>query len=219
MGCCFLPTTPLRPGETNTVANEKAPASFTNDRALRSWGGSLPALVIKPRSNDGPHWPVNDQSHVSSKKPAELQSLEKAKVVLAARLHSEPLVSSPTVRIFSPGTELRLVERQSGWVELIDPATRMRGWMLESYVSLLGGPGNPQVAMDTPAEPQLSKPTPAKRALRARQDTRPVKSGPQVADAFAEKRELQRGRWARRDERRHRFGLFGRRFATFENIR
>ena len=118
----------------------------------------------------------------------------------------------------SPGTELRLVERQSGWVELIDPATRMRGWMLESYVSLLGGPGNPQVAMDTPAEPQLSKPTPAKRALRARQDTRPVKSGPQVADAFAEKRELQRGRWARRDERRRRVGLFGRRFATFANV-
>jgi hypothetical protein len=223
-GLLLLTDNAISPGETNTVANEKAPAGFANDRALRSWGGTLPALVIKPRSNDGPHWPVNDQSDVFSQKTAEaktpeLKSLEKAKVVLAARLHSEPLVSSPTVRIFSPGTELRLVERQSGWVELIDPATRMRGWMLESYVSLLGGPGNPQVAMDTPAEPQLSKPTPAKRALRARQDTRPVKSGPQVADAFAEKRELQRGRWARRDERRHRFGLFGRRFATFENIR
>jgi hypothetical protein len=171
----------ISPGETNTVANEKAPAGFTNDRALRSWGGTLPALVIKPRSNDGPHWPVNDQSDVSSKKPAELRSVEKAKMVLAARLHSEPLVSSPTVRIFSPGTELRLVERQSGWVELIDSVTRMRGWMLESYVSLLEDPGSRQVAMDLPAEPQVSKPTPAKPASRARQNTRSVKPGQQVA--------------------------------------
>ena len=226
-GLLLLTDKAVSPGETKTAATEKAQANFTNDRTLRSWGRTLPALVIKPPSNDRPHWSVkNDQLDVSWKKSAEaksetaeLESLEKAKVVLAARLHSEPLVSSPTVRFFSPGTELRLVTRQNGWINLIDPVTRMRGWMLESYVSLLEGLGSGQVAMDSPAEAQDSKPTPTKSALRARQDTRSVKPGPQMANEFAGKRELQRGGWARRDERRRRFGLFGRRFATFANAR
>ena len=185
--------------------------------------------MIKPPSDDRPRrsdkWPVkNDQFNVSAQKSAEAkdetaepESLEKAKVVLAARMHSEPLVSSPTVRFFSPGTELQLVKRHNGWVELVDPATGERGWVLESYVTSIDGLGSALVAMGLPAEEQLSKSKPSK-VSRSKQQSRSVKPMPQVTDKLAAKLELRRGHWARRDERRRRFGLFGR-FATFENAR
>lgn len=214
------------PGETETTAAEKAQVNSSADRALRSWGRTLPALVIKPPSDDrlrrSDKWPVmNDQFNVSAQKSAETKDEtaepETAKIALAARMHSEPLVSSPTVRFFSPGTELQLVRRQNGWVELIDPATRMRGWVLESYVTSIYGPGSAQVAMGSPAEEQLSKSKPAKPLSRSKQQSRSVKPMPQATDKFAAKLEQRRGRWARHDERRRRFGLFGRRFATFDN--
>lgn len=227
-GLLLLTDNVIPPEETETAVAEKAQANLSADRSLSSWGRTLPALVIKPPSNDRPRasdqWSVkNDRFNLPANKSAEAKDetaqpdyLEKVKVVLAARMHSEPLVSSPTVRFFSPGTELQLVKRQNGWVELADPATRERGWVLESYVLSIDGLGSAQVAAGS-AEEDLSKPTQPMPVLRAKQQTRSAKPRPQVTDEFAEKSELRRGRWARRDERRRRFGLFGRRFTTSDN--
>ena len=43
-------------------------------------------------------------------------SVEWAKVMLAAKLHEQASVSSPTVRSYSPGTNLQVVRREGSWV-------------------------------------------------------------------------------------------------------
>jgi len=50
-------------------------------------------------------------------------------VVLAATLRSEGSVSSPTVRIYPPGTELQVIGRVDGWYQVSDPLTQERGWI------------------------------------------------------------------------------------------
>ena len=195
------------------------------DRTLRSWGSNLPALVSEQPSNDRPSPAVRDKLFdVSQEKLAEgtvggaLQAqLETAKVVLAARVHSEPSVASPTVRFFSPGTELQVVRRESGWVELFDPATQERGWVFESYVWSTGDLSRTQTAMGLRNEDELSKPSPTNPVVpRSKQRSRSAKPGSQVAAKLVAASELKRGRWARRGDRGRRLGLFGRRFATFD---
>ena len=192
------------------------------DRTLRSWGSNLPALVSEQLSNDRPNPAVGDDLFdVSHEKLAEgtvggapQAQLETAKVVLAARVHSEPSVASPTVRFFSPGTELQVVRRESGWVELFDPATQERGWVLESYVWSTGDLSRTQTVRN---EDELSKPSPTNPVVpRSKQRSRAAKPGSQVVAKLVAASELKRGRWARRGDRERRLGLFGRRFARFD---
>ena len=195
------------------------------DRTLRSWGSNLPALVSEQLSNDRPNPAVGeDLFDLSQEKLAEvtvrgaLQAQpEIAGVVLAARVHSEPSVSYPTVRFFSPGTELQVVRRESGWVELFDPATQERGWVFESYVWSTGDFSRNQTAMGLRNEDELSKPNPTNPVVpRSKQRSRAAKHGSQVAAKLVAASELKRGRWARRGDRERRLGLFGRRFARFD---
>jgi len=193
-------------------------------RALRSWGSNLPGLVIKQTSDGlGTEQTARGEGRfdVSQEKLAQatvgsaLQAQpQTAKVVLAARVHSEPSVSSPTVRFFSPGTELQVVRRESGWVELFDPAAQERGWVFESYVWSAGDFSRTQTA--SLREDELAKPNPTNRVVpTSKQLSGSAKAGSQVATKLVAS-ELKRGRWARRGDRGRRLGLFGRRFATFD---
>ena len=190
-----------------------------DDRTMRSWGHDLPALLTRQPSNDTPSAAVGDDLHDrSQEKLATVRGVQQAQpetagVVVAARVHSEPSVSSPTVRFFAPGTELQVVRREIGWVELFDPATQERGWVFESYVWSTGDFSRVQNA-SLRKEDELAKPT--KQALpRSKQRSRPAITVPQTADKLAMESELRPGRWARRGEPRRRFGLFGRRDASW----
>jgi hypothetical protein len=190
-----------------------------DDRTMRSWGHNLPALLTRQPSNDRPRAAVGDdlldlsQENLATVRGVQQAQLETAGVVLAARVHSEPSVSFPTVRFFAPGTELQVVRRESGWVELFDPATQERGWVFESYVWSKGDFSRAQNA-SLRKEDELAKPT--KQALpRSKQRSRPAITVPQTADEFSMESELRPGRWARRGEPRRRFGLFGRRAASW----
>jgi hypothetical protein len=136
--------------------------------------------------------------------------------MLAARVHSEASVSSPTIRFYRPGTELQVVSRENGWLQLLDPATQERGWIFGNYLSSIDGPSRTQAAMDSPIEDGLSEPIPTKPVLpSSKKRSRSAKPATQVFDDVITKSELRRGRWARRDNRRRGFGLFGR-FAGFD---
>ena len=124
----------LRDSETKD-AFAKAQPSQTADRTLRAWGSNLPALVIQqpqemPRQYSGGSSEGDEQLAASEESPeaklgdAEQEPVEWAEIVLAARAHGEASVSSPTIRFYSPGTQLQIVRRQDGWAEVIDPATR-----------------------------------------------------------------------------------------------
>jgi hypothetical protein len=207
------------------VTDRKAEHSFSShaerheDRTIRSWGRNLPALLTRQPSNDYPRAAVEDDLFdLSQEKLATVRGVEQAQpetagVVLAARVHSEPSVSSPTVRFFAPGTELQVVGRENGWLELFDPATQERGWVIESYVWSTGD-FTPAQKASLRKEDELAKPT--KETLpRSKQRSRPAVTRPQTADELVMESELRPGRWARRGEPRRRFGLFGRRNASW----
>jgi hypothetical protein len=59
-----------------------------------------------------------------------------AEVVLAAGVHSAASVSSPTVRYYRVGTRLKVIDRESGWIKVIDPTTSKQGWIYEKYLML-----------------------------------------------------------------------------------
>ena len=105
------------------------------DRTLRSWGSNLPALVSEQPSNDRPSPAVRDKLFdVSQEKLAEgtvggaLQAqLETAKVVLAARVHSEPSVT-PTSISTAPVPNCRSSdEKAGGWSYLTQPLRSVDG--------------------------------------------------------------------------------------------
>jgi hypothetical protein len=71
-----------------------------------------------------------------------------AEVVLAARVHSAASVASPTVRHYRVGTRLKVIDRRSGWIKVIDLTTSKQGWIFEKYLMLKEGSGKKQVGPD-----------------------------------------------------------------------
>ena len=83
-------------------------------------------------------------------------SVEWAKVMLAAKLHDQASVSSPTVRSYSPGTNLQVVRREGSWVLVSDPITQEQGWVLDEYLASIGGAAT-QTALESTTEPPSTK--------------------------------------------------------------
>ena len=135
-------------------------------------------------------------------KPVELapKPVELAKVILGAQTHSQASVSSPTIRFYRPGTELQIVRREGIWLEVSDPVTQERGWVLTQYLSSIESPTPIQVATESTAQPPIAiSPKSNKRHRSARQRVHSV--GVANADPW-------NPRWARRADRRRGFGLF-----------
>jgi hypothetical protein len=65
-------------------------------------------------------------------------SIETMRVARPAAAHSEPVVSSPTTYRFPPGRELQVLQRQEGWIQVLDPVTKFKGWVLQLYLSSPG---------------------------------------------------------------------------------
>jgi hypothetical protein len=199
------------------------------DRQLRSWGTDLSSLVSSraaslPLRKPGVvlgslETPSRQDSAVvadglpkAAEAPTFLQSdgtsyepIEWAKVMLAARAHSEASVSSPTLRFYQPGAALQVISRENGWVQVTDPTSREGGWILEQYLVPIDHPTVTQTAMVTPTSKALSRPTQAKPMPSAKRRTRARPAVPvPVAVALAQ----SDSRWERRAERRAGRGLF-----------
>jgi hypothetical protein len=165
---------------------------------------SQPSTPLPPQQSDGPSQnsernadqvatPENKATSSESGDPVEL-----AKVVLAAQTHSQASVSSPTVRFYSPGTELQVVRREGIWFEVSDPVTQERGWVLAQYLASIESPTPTQVATESITEPLTVKPTSPKSNKRHRSAGK-IRTLDRVATA---------DRWNRRADRRRGFGLF-----------
>ncbi|MGH9340323.1 MAG: SH3 domain-containing protein [Acidobacteriota bacterium] len=125
--------------------------------------------------------------------------------MLAARVHSEASVSSPTIRFYRPSTELQVVSRENGWLQLLDPVTQERGWVFEKYLVSIDGPSPIQAAMQSTTEPPPAKVAPPKSQKPSRSSKPTVRAG----DVEVAKSDRRRGRWARSDDRRRGLGLIG----------
>jgi len=207
----------------NPTSVQVRPA-HSEPRQLRSWGTTLSDLPLgqKPRlaSYQNPASLPPQKTDAADFRPAasasasddpEFKSVEWTKVAIAAKVHSKASVSSATVRVYRPGTELQVVSRDGGWVGVSDPVTQERGWVFEKYLASSDGPTPMQTATRSTSESDLSEPTltkPALPSLKKRAPARPllVSQATPVSDAVAAS-DAQGGRWARSGDRR-RGGFF-----------
>jgi len=171
----------LTDGKTENTYSGQTQPDRPDTKRLSSWDGYLPnpsvsqnpqlamsqPAPLSPQQRDAERRPDTGPQFVASEnKPttsesdsSEPESVGWAKVVLAAQLHSEASVTSPTVRFYGPGTELQVVRREGAWFQVSDPVTKERGWVLDEYLSSIGGPTPVQVARETPTEqPTVIKP-------------------------------------------------------------
>ncbi len=161
------------------VATAQSVAVPQADRKLRSWGPTLKSLGREPEArpatqpSDRPS-PLRQEAayrpaeaaQVSERAPAGAPAIDSVqapvawvKLTFAARVHSAASVSSPVVKFYRAGTELQVVGREYGWLELLDPVTQERGFVFEKYLVAIDGPSPTQSALESTAEP-----TPAKLA-------------------------------------------------------
>jgi len=141
-----------------------------SDRQLRSWGTDLPSLASS--NSQRASVTFHAVTPASSSRSAGLeaiptttrpdgtayQPIEWARVVLAARVHGDASVSSPTLRFCQPGTTLQVVNRQNGWVQITDPTSGEGGWVFEQYLVPADGPTATQTAMVTTASAPAAEP-------------------------------------------------------------
>jgi hypothetical protein len=190
-------------------------------RQLRSWGADLPALVssqvaslppgVMAGSSETDHSQYSEQTPGAGNTPASeeesnpvqdgaaaYEPTEWARVIFAARVHREASVSSPTMRLYQPGTALQVVSRENGWVQVTDPTSREGGWVFEQYLVPADRPAATQTAMATTT---YKDPVPSAKK-RTRVPKPAVRMPSNVAFAQFDRR------WERRAERRGGFGLF-----------
>jgi Bacterial SH3 domain len=61
-------------------------------------------------------------------------------LVRGAPVHSDPSVSSDIIGYAAAGTEAQLLQRNDGWVRILDPATSREGWIYEEHITAKAGP-------------------------------------------------------------------------------
>jgi hypothetical protein len=168
-------------------SNSQAQSDHTVGNHFSSWGNYLPTPASEnSQSASSPDGDLGDQDTERQRgdrhqlaRSADAQaagddasepqtvSVEWAKVMLAASLHDQASVSSPTVRSYSPGTNLQVVRREGSWVLVSDPITREQGWVLDQCLASISGAGTTQAALESTTEPPSVKPAAKPKSIKA----------------------------------------------------
>jgi len=131
-----------------------------------------------------------------SSKPQTV-SVEWAKVMLPAKMHGQASISSPTVRSYSPGTNLQVVRREGSWVLVSDPITQEQGWVLDEYLASIDRAGSTQAALESiePPSTKAAAPKSKKRSLASKRSkpTVRVSNLDLLSPSFADRRTLRVG--------------------------
>ena len=134
--------------------SERIPAPQTQPvdpipQRLSSWESHLRSSA--PNSQPTAHLPSQQNVAATSEAKSAVSTpaqVEWTKVVFAARMHDQASVSSLTVRLYSPGTDLQVVRREGVWLQVSDPVNQEHGWILEKYLSPSNGPSSTQAARE-----------------------------------------------------------------------
>jgi Bacterial SH3 domain len=207
-------------------------------RTLRSWGSTLQSLGREADAEPAPSEPSSDGTSPLSQAPATASkggnpslanvsltpaaaeapaptpaaAVAWAKIVLPAKGHREPSVSSAITKFYPAGTELQVTGRQSGWVELLDPVTEERGWVFDQYLVSIDSPSPVKTAAKPAADQVPAKTNSAKaRSQRPALQTASAQPADATADsAVAGGGDRRLDRLARKEARRDRgfFWLF-----------
>jgi SH3 domain-containing protein len=128
---------------------------------------------------------------------------------LAAAMHSDASIDSPTIGYYPANVELRAVARLNGWVKVLDPKTEATGWIYEKYyVSSIDAPsGSKDNATETAPRRSVTADTNQELAKQARpivQKKRKVRPKASPSEVGTSNRDGSR-------EQRRGFGFFRRR--------
>jgi hypothetical protein len=192
------------PQQPSISAPLKQEALYQPDSAAGNEASQPAAAGAQPvAAAAGPAEAIDDVSHVAW-----------VRVIHGAKAHSAASISSPITKFHPPGKELQILGRESGWIELLDPATQERGYVFERYLVAIDGPSPSQAV--TQASTELAPVKEVSKALKpqTRLATKPQQQAVNDVgtarddDALAGKK---RDRSARKEERRERkmFRLFG----------
>src|SRR5262245_12760888 len=154
--------------------------------------GDTPSTSLPPGDSQSAPLPATRETSESAE-PLTPEEANWVVVIRFATVHSGPSVSAPTVRCYSVGAELQLIDHQDGWFEVLDPATSQRGWIYERYyLQAIRGPGQGVAALQAQANPQQKqaqklvnerKPTPHVRRAKSLGPRPAKKTQPVIASA------------------------------------
>jgi SH3 domain-containing protein len=222
------------PAPTDKPQVSAAPPEYASnqpDQPLRSWGPFLPGhgpeqyatapalpksetlqpaqdLVADSRQPTNPEFAELNGKTDASSEFSDADQTEWVTLILAAKVHTEPNISSPTLTFYQPGTKLQVESRSDGWLGIFNPTSQMRGWILEQYLSFAGPSPTQSASLSTADEgPKPIRKTSPKASKPKRS---PTLSSPN--DAVIAEWDPSTGESARHDRRRRLglFGLFGR---------
>jgi hypothetical protein len=150
-------------GKSERIPVPQAQPIHPVPQRLSSWESHLRSSA--PNSQPTAHLPPQQNVAATSEAKSAVSTaaqVEWTKVVLAARMHDQASVSSLTVRLYSPGTNLQVVRREGVWLQVSDPVSQEHGWILEKYLSPSKSPSSTQAARELTdavpvAAPQKSK--------------------------------------------------------------
>lgn len=197
------------------VSTSRTEAAKAADRELRSWGSTLQSLGNRAQPAKSEQIDTQPSQQEAAYRPGGVQPesvapnaqivaavaepVAWARVAFAAKAHSEASISSPIIKFYPAGTELQVVAQEGAWIQLLDPATRERGWVFDQYLVSIDGPSQaPHRASTAIAQPEDA----------AVPDVYTVRQSSRKA-AAKKKNEISRqakrqSRWAKKQERRER---------------
>jgi hypothetical protein len=172
---------------------------------LSSWESHLGNSA--PNSQATAHLSPQDVTATSEARSivSTLPQVEWTKVVLATRMHDQASTASFTLRHYSPGADLRVVRREGTWLQVSDPVSQERGWILEKHLSPSKGLGSTQ------ASRELSDAVPvaaSRKSKKLGQSPKRSKSATRVAKQRSAVARWDPYRWGGRADRRRDFRVF-----------
>jgi hypothetical protein len=172
---------------------------------LSSWESHLgqSGRNLQPTAHLPPPQNVIAASKVRSPVSAPPQ-VEWTKVMLAAKMHDQASTSSLAVRLYSPGTDLEVVRREGIWLQVSDPVSQERGWILEKYLSPSKGPGSTQASRELGDTVAVAAP---RKSTKLGQSPKRSKSATRVAKQRSAVARWDPYRWGWRADRRRVFML------------
>jgi uncharacterized protein YgiM (DUF1202 family) len=136
-------TTPS-PGKSSTLPADDA-KNTASAAASQDITGSIRADGTTPKALS-PAKPSKIENHVS----------EWAEVTVAVNVRSGPSIAASIIRYYRAGAKLRVIERQTDWTKIVDPATSKDGWIYARYLSPVDELSQAQA--DTRQEPPFADP-------------------------------------------------------------
>lgn len=233
IAAAYLFTSPPSSVESQVASAPPAQAESEAGAPLRSsWGASLGALkkiaeapAVKGNSSSEPIRPPRmDREEMVRRSPSVTQALVQPAASLASedlavkgspkwvtltepvRFRAKPNVTSPGRPLYPAGSKAKIVSSDNGWLELLDPTTKERGWVSHIFIASTDAPKEGELqAASVPPRDQQNVERRSNEAKTAKTTAQVRDTNPTVRASVDIRAKRKGGLFKRRDRAR---GLF-----------